>query len=367
MSRINVTYRVKSDASDIEARAQGIAVEQSVEMPLAAIDNEYVLSEILGRVDDISDNGDGTYKVQIALATETTGFEVAQLINMIFGNTSIHDAVTLEDAEFPKDLTDTFGGPNFGIDGMRERCGANDQMGGRAMTCSALKPQGTSVEGLADLAKRFALGGVDYIKDDHGLADQSYSPFAERIPACAKAVREANDETGGNTHYIPSLTGNLDQLRDRIRIAKEEGLMTAMMPPMVVGLPSFHAIVKENPDCAFLAHPSMTGGGRIAPAFLFGKLFRMLGADAGIFVNHSGRFSFPKEICSDLAAKSLATWNGIKPSVPVPAGGMTLARIHEMLDFYGSDVMLLIGGDLLLTRERLTEATREFSDKVASY
>jgi len=363
MSRINVTYRVKSSAEDIKARAESIAVEQSVEMPLAAIDNEYVLSEILGRVDDISDNGDGTYKVQIALATETTGFEVAQLINMIFGNTSIHDAVVLEDAEFPTDLTDVFGGPNIGIDGMRKRCNGE----GRAMTCSALKPQGTSVAGLADLAKRFALGGVDYIKDDHGLADQSYSPFAERIPACAKAVREANNETGGNTHYIPSLTGNLDQLRDRMGIAKEEGLHTMMMPPMVVGLPSFHAIVKENPDCAFLAHPSMTGGGRIAPAFLFGKLFRLLGADAGIFVNHSGRFSFPKEICSDLAAKSLAPWGDIKPCTPVPAGGMTLARVHEMLDFYGRDVILLIGGDLLLTGDRLTEATREFADKVAQY
>ena len=79
------------------------------------------------------------------------------------------------------------------------------------------------------------------LKDDHGLADQAYSRFAERIPACAKAVRDANAKTGGNTHYIPSLTGNLDQLRDHIRIAKEEGLHTVMMPPMVVGLPSFHA------------------------------------------------------------------------------------------------------------------------------
>lgn len=363
MSRINVTYRVLSEASDIEERAQAIAVEQSVEMPVEAIDDKHVLAEILGRVEDIADNNDGTYKVRVSLATETTGLETAQLVNMIFGNSSIHEAVTLEDADFPKELTDVFGGPNFGIDGLRDRCGGE----GRAMTCSALKPQGTPVEGLAKLARRFALGGVDYIKDDHGLADQAYSRFAERIPECAKAVRDANAKTGGNTHYIPSLTGNLDQLRDHIRIAKEEGLHTVMMPPMVVGLPSFHALVKENPDCAFLAHPSMTGGGRIAPQFLFGKLFRLLGADAGIFVNHSGRFSFPKEICSDLAAKSLAPWDGIKPCVPVPAGGMRLDRVDEMLDFYGRDVMLLIGGDLLLTRERLTEATREFADKVANY
>jgi ribulose-bisphosphate carboxylase large chain len=31
----------------------------------------------------------------------------------------------------------------------------------------------------------------------------------------------------------------------------------------------------------------------------------------------------------------------------VPAGGMTPERVEEMVDFYGTDVMLLIGGALL--------------------
>ena len=154
MSRINVTYRVLSEASDIEARAQAIAVEQSVEMPVEAIDDKHVLAEILGRVEDIADNNDGTYKVRVSLATETTGLETAQLVNMIFGNSSIHEAVTLEDADFPKELTDVFGGPNFGIDGLRDRCGGE----GRAMTCSALKPQGTPVEGFGKTRRALCFG-----------------------------------------------------------------------------------------------------------------------------------------------------------------------------------------------------------------
>ena len=35
-----------------------------------------------------------------------------------------------------------------------------------------------------------------------------------------------------------------------------------------------------------------------------------------------------------------------------------------MLDFYGADVMLLIGGSLLEARERLTEETAAFVDTV---
>jgi ribulose-bisphosphate carboxylase large chain len=53
--------------------------------------------------------------------------------------------------------------------------------------------------------------------------------------------------------------------------------------------------------------------------------------------------------------------------VPVPAGGMTTERVGEMLDFYGPDVMLLIGGALLEAGGRLREATEAFVDEVKRY
>jgi ribulose-bisphosphate carboxylase large chain len=53
--------------------------------------------------------------------------------------------------------------------------------------------------------------------------------------------------------------------------------------------------------------------------------------------------------------------------VPVPAGGMTRDRVAEMLDFYGVDVMLLIGGALLEAGAQLVEATCAFVTEVQSY
>jgi ribulose-bisphosphate carboxylase large chain len=53
--------------------------------------------------------------------------------------------------------------------------------------------------------------------------------------------------------------------------------------------------------------------------------------------------------------------------VPVPAGGMTTERAPEMLDFYGPDTILLIGGNLLAAGERLTEKTAEFVSIVKSH
>jgi ribulose-bisphosphate carboxylase large chain len=51
----------------------------------------------------------------------------------------------------------------------------------------------------------------------------------------------------------------------------------------------------------------------------------------------------------------------------VPAGGMTTDRVPEMLDFYGPDIMLLIGGGLLAARERLTAETAAFVAAVKNY
>jgi ribulose-bisphosphate carboxylase large chain len=46
---------------------------------------------------------------------------------------------------------------------------------------------------------------------------------------------------------------------------------------------------------------------------------------------------------------------------------MNAERVAEMLDFYGAEVMLLIGGALLEARERLTEETAAFVRRVKDY
>lgn len=361
--RFIAVYRVNATSDSIAARAEGIAVEQSVEMPLAAISNRGVMDDIVGRVTGITEAGDKMFDVSVELAVATTGMEAGQLFNMLFGNTSMHPDVILKDAFFPDDMLKAFGGPRHGLAGLRTRIGVSE----RALTCSALKPQGSSVQELAGLAGRMARGGIDFIKDDHSLADQSYSPFAERVQRIAEAVREARAHDGGRTSYLPSLWGHLDQLRRQIELARAEGINAVLIAPMVTGVATFHAIVRENPDIAFMTHPSMSGAARIAPQLLLGKLFRLLGSDATVFPNYGGRFGYSPDECRELAEAALAPWGYFPATVPVPAGGMTLNRVPEMLEFFGRDVILLIGGGLLLAGERITQETAAFVDAVARH
>ena len=359
--RLHVTYRVHSEARAIEARARAIAVEQSVEMPVAAIEDAFVRSEIIGQVEAIREQANGWFEVQIGLAQETVGQDPGQLLNMLFGNSSLQPDVVLHDVDLPVGLIEFFGGPRHGVDGLRRRAGAYD----RALTCSALKPQGLPPKGLAELASRFALGGIDYIKDDHGLADQVYSPFKSRLEAVAEALVRIRPQQG--VRYVPSLSGDLDSMRGQVAIATAAGLDTVMVAPMITGLSNFHRLVREHPNLAFLAHPGMAGAARIAPAFLLGKLFRILGADAVVFPNYGGRFGYTPDTCRMLARRAREEQRGLQPALPAPAGGMTTARVPEMLDFYGADVMLLIGGALLQARTQLVEATAAFVAEVHNH
>ena len=360
---LTATYRVRATAAAIEARARAIAVEQSVEMPVEAIDDPAILDGILGQVTGIADNGDGTFDVRIELALATIGGEAGQLFNMLFGNTSIHDDVVLRDVELPEEVARGFGGPRHGLAGLRARVGA----GRRPLTCSALKPQGLPPAALGALAARMAEGGIDYIKDDHGLADQAFSPFAARVAAVAEAVAAVTRRSGKPTRYLPSLAGSLDDMRRQVEVARAHGLDTLLIAPMIAGVATFQALVRANPDFAFVTHPALAGASRIDPALQFGTLFRLLGADGVVYPNHGGRFGYSAATCARIAAASLRPWHGLAPAVPVPAGGMTLDRVPEILDFYGPDVMLLVGGSLLAARDRLAGEAAAFQRAVEAF
>lgn len=362
-TRLQAIYKIRGDAASIEERARAIAIEQSVETPLAAIRDSRILSDIVGQVAAIKDCGGGWFDVRIDLATATVGEDAGQLVNMLFGNTSLYDDVVLDDAVFPDDLLAAFGGPRHGVAGLFSRAKVKE----RALTCSALKPQGLPAEDLAELAFKLALGGVDFIKDDHGIADQSFSPFESRVRACAAATRKAAAISGQETRYVPNLSGHFGQIERQIAIARSEGLDTAMIAPMISGVSTVQALRQAHPDFVLIAHPAMTGATRMSP-YVFAKLFRLFGADAYIFPNPGGRFGYTVECCTKIADALRCPWNGLLPSLPVPAGGMNLEKVPEVLDFYGRDAMLLIGGALLSAPpETITKETAAFVRAVADH
>lgn len=360
---LEVTYRLHLRGAAAEARADAVLLEQTIETPRSvAARYPQVQAGFMGELVDLEPCADGTTRARLALPWATAQSDPAQFVNVLFGNSSIHADVELEDFTVPPSLASLFPGPAFGMVGVRQQLGVPD----RALTCAALKPVGLTVSEVAGLCHTFAEGGVDLIKDDHYLADHPFCPFEARIVACQQAVGAAAEKTGHRAVYVPNLSGTPEQVFGQAAIAQQHGVGAVMVAPMLLGLPTLHALVARL-DVPVLAHPSFAGAARIHPPTLYGKLLRLYGADAMIFTNYGGRFGFSRETCVAIAEAARQPWQHLRPAFPVPAGGMTVERVPELLDAFGPDTILLIGGSLLEAGEALLERTCAFTETVAAH
>ncbi len=348
-----VTYFVSSsNQADLDVRVESLLLEQTVELPRTALRDKFVLEEIVGRLHSVEKigeserRGDDLYRVVIDFPLSAIGKNAGHFLNVLFGNSSLQEHVQLIDFEFPEgwaEREEVLPGPQFGLVGWRERIQAVD----RPVTCTALKPIGLSVTRLAELAGLFAGAGIDVIKDDHGLGTQSFHPFEERVRACHEAVTKANAETGRSSVYVPNLIGSSSEVLQQLKFAMELGVGGVMFEPMVIGMPFFAELIRDFCRVPVLGHPSFAGALRIAPELMFGKLFPLFGADATIFANFGGRFAYSQATCKKIATElTQPSIKNVAPSFPVPAGGIKYHRVQESLEFYGKDVMLLIGGGL---------------------
>ena len=366
--RFSVEYRLAGSEADAYAAARDICVEQTVECPVAILP-ERIRQGILGRVESFEKGSDGARRARISYPIEVAGSELTQLLNVIYGNVSIKPGIRVEGLELPEAILRNFQGPRFGRKGLRDLLRATR----RALLSTALKPMGLTATGLAELASQFALGGIDIIKDDHGLANQPFADFRERVARCAEAVSDANRKTGFRSLYAPNVTAPADQVQERAHFAKRQGAGGVLVAPGLVG---FDAIRRLADDEALalpvLTHPAFQGTYVLSPEHgishevLFGVLPRLAGADITIYPNFGGRFSFTQDECRSIVHGTELPLGGIRPIFPAPGGGMRIDRVPELLAFYGPETVFLIGGDLMSAGPEIIENCRTFRRLVES-
>ena len=345
--RFTAVYDFFGDVSEARDRVEALCVEQTIEFPADLVPDDDITGEIIGRVESFDAIGPDAARASVSYAVETTGNEIPQLLNVLWGNSSILPGIRLVDVSLPDSLVARFPGPRFGAAGLRELFDAPD----RPLLATALKPMGLSSERLASDAGRLALGGIDLIKDDHSLSNQEFAPFASRVRACATAVRRANEESGHRSVYMPSVNGPFDELSARVELALEAGAGALLVLPGITGFDHLRHLA-ATAGVPIMGHPALLGSfsasptSGIAHGVVYGTLMRLVGADLSIYPNYGGRFSFSQSECRSIVEALSRPLGEMATSLPAPGGGMTLARVPEIVEFYGSDVALLIGGDL---------------------
>ena len=290
----------------------------------------------------------GRWLMRIRFPAVNFGDEIPMLLTTLVGNDpSTSLTVRLVDIDLPARWTSAFPGPRLGVAGWRRITGVP----GRPLLLNMIKPcTGFTPEVGAGLAEQVARGGVDLIKDDELLADPSFSPVAARARAYARRLDAVAGETGHRARYIANVTTRPLRLVETARAALEAGADAVMVNGLATGLDGVRTLAEAGLGAPILVHTTtsevLTGGtgSGIGQAVLFGKLLRMAGADAVFTSTPHGHRPLPAGVFGTTVDWLLERRGGLRPAMPMLAGGVTADHIAPLIARAGTDVMLGIGG-----------------------
>lgn len=359
---LRVTYRLTcADGEDPRAKAEDIALEQTVELPADRLPAP-IARRVVGKVELVEEGSAGSLAV-ITYDSDAVVDDLPQLVNVLFGNISMKTGIRLEAIAFEPSPPAWIPGPRFGVAGLR----ALADVPRRPLLCAALKPLGLSTKALAARCSTLARGGIDIIKDDHGLTNQPSAPYADRVFECAEAVAKANAATGGRTIYCPNVNAAPAVTAERAQLAVAAGCRAVLITPLLVGLATVRQLAQDT-GLALLAHPALAGAffhdaHGIAPELLLGRLFRAAGCDAVVYPNVGGRFALSAGACTGINARLREPWGSLRPAFPVPAGGIDMSAIPRWIPRYGPDTIFLLGSSLYQQRD-VERAARQLKESI---
>jgi 2,3-diketo-5-methylthiopentyl-1-phosphate enolase len=359
---IIATYYLETDPGvDIVARAASFAVGQSVGtwVPVPGITHE-MLKRHMGRIVAIYDlppvelkpdlpPDQRAFLIQIAFPEANFGPQFPMLLTTLLGNdVSTATQLKLVDLTLSPSFVAGFGGPKFGIAGLRGHLG----IAGRPILLNMIKPcTGFGPEAGAHFFAESARGGVDIIKDDELLGNTSFSAMLDRVSAYRRSAQQVYEETGHRAAYCPNITDRPEKVVDNARRARELGADMVMINAVTAGLGVVQAVAEDaEADLPILTHYAGTGSltenprAGISSPLLLGKLCRLAGADTAMFGSVYSSYPLLREKYLRIAHCHRMPLFDLKPTLPCVGGGIHPANAVRIIADIGPDVMLAVGG-----------------------
>ncbi|WP_028709069.1 RuBisCO large subunit C-terminal-like domain-containing protein [Propionicicella superfundia] len=376
------TYYLELDASvDVTAKARAFAIGQTigtwVEVP--GVTDE-MRERHSGRVVSITQvppiDVDGPeppqrlgYLLTIALPTVNFGANFPMLFTTLLGNdASTSVTAKLVDLQFPDGYAEQFGGPRFGMAGVRDLVGVHD----RPLLLNMIKPcTGLSPEAGAAIFREVALGGIDLIKDDELLGNPPFSPIADRVKAYTTAARQAFEETGHETIYICNVTDNPSRVRDNARRAVDAGARAVMVTYATVGYGTVQELAAEIgvPVLGHFAGSAVYFEGPdsgTTAALATGLFPRLAGCDLVLVTTPFGGYPL-RRLAYLQTTRAISTPRpGLKPAMPVIGGGVHPGTLKRYLDDLGADIVLGAGGSIAGHPQGPAAGVRAFHQAIAA-
>lgn len=307
-----------------------------------------------GEVMDIRAVGNGEYVTKLRYPVEI--FEpgnIPQYLSVIAGNLfglGKLASVRLMDIDIPQALY-TGCGPKFGIEGVRRILGTETDR--RPHVGTIIKPKvGLNPADTAKVAYEAAMGGVDLVKDDETLTNQSFCPLIPRLEAVMDALEKAREETGRNVLYAVNVTTGGDKIVESAEHAVRAGANMLMVDVLTAGFSAVQALANDPAVTVPIhvhrtMHGALTRNPHHGVAMLpIAKLVRVCGGDQLHTGTVSGKMGgSAEEVLVDNLALTMETAH-LKPVFPVASGGLHPGKVNAELATLGTDIVLQAGGGI---------------------
>jgi 2,3-diketo-5-methylthiopentyl-1-phosphate enolase len=290
------------------------------------------------------------YIIQIAFPEVNFGPQIPMLLTTVVGNISMAGKLKVLDLRFPQRYVAGFQGPKFGIAGIRSSLGVQ----GRPLLNNMIKPcTGYPPEVGVELFRLAALGGCDIIKDDELLANASFCEVEARVRLYMEAERQVYEETGEHTLYTVNVTDEIPKVFENAHHAVELGCNALMVNYLATGFPVLRALAEDPAiQVPILAHMDVAGAlyaaewHGISSHLVLGKLPRLAGGDIVVFPAPYGKAPVLPHKFQNVARNLSFPFYGIRPTFPMPSGGITPKMVPDVIRDLGPDIVIGSGGGI---------------------
>jgi ribulose-bisphosphate carboxylase large chain len=304
-------------------------------------------------------------KIAYPLALWEEGNAV-QLLSGIAGNIFGMKALKnlrLIDVSLPPGYIAHFRGPHFGMDGIRDMM----KVYGRPLTGAVPKPKiGFSAAEHAQIGFETWMGGFDFVKDDENLTSTSFNRFDDRVALLATMRDKAEQATGDQKSAFINITADTETMKKRADLLAEFGWNYAMIDVVVSGTAAVMTLRDHCSDLglAIHAHRAMHAAfdrnpkHGISMQFL-AKMMRLIGVSqihtgtaVGKLVGSGEEVTLLADMLREKKTNGVEhlaldqEWGHIRSAFPVSSGGLHPGLVPDVLDLYGTDLVLLVSGGI---------------------
>lgn len=281
---------------------------------------------------------------------------LASIRGNIYGMKELEECKLL-DIRLPERFQKHFPGPGKGLKEVRKFVGTRD----RPHVGTIVKPKvGLTADEWAGVAGAAFRGGLDMVKDDENLVDQSFCRWEDRA---LKTIEQA-ESTGEKKIYVPNISDFMPRMLERIDFLVDHGWHMAMIDVYVMGLAGLKEVLEELHKKDFIVHAHRAGHGAetrggwgVGFAF-WEKLYRLFGVSqlhtgTGVGKMEGNLLEVSKygEVARARNVDRLEPFflefdwaKHVKPMMPVASGGNHPGLVEGIFELYGNDVSIMAGG-----------------------